>query len=193
MAIVPLDGQTAGSPGAFNSQILRRAIAFERELRPRASRSAGWASGGAESARCASGASSSSGEFTGFTDQPRYADAQAIAHRVAELYTEEEVDRVVVVYNHFESALVQTVTVQDASAALGGPAGDRRRGAIGRCDARRLHLRARARADPGAAAAGLRRDGALPGVAGIGRLGARRPDDRDAKRVEERRGADRQT
>ena len=39
------------------------------------------------------------GEFTGFTDEPRYADAQAIAHRVAELYTEEEVDRVVVVYN----------------------------------------------------------------------------------------------
>jgi len=53
-----------------------------------------------------------SGEFTGFTDQPRYADAKAIAHRVAELYTNEEVDRVVVVYNAFESALVQRVTVQ---------------------------------------------------------------------------------
>ena len=52
-------------------------------------------------------------EFTGFTDQPRYADAQAIAHRVAELYTEGEVDRVILVYNHFESALVQKVTVQD--------------------------------------------------------------------------------
>jgi F-type H+-transporting ATPase subunit gamma len=32
---------------------------------------------------------------------------------VAELYTDEEVDRVVLVYNHFESALVQNVTVQD--------------------------------------------------------------------------------
>jgi F-type H+-transporting ATPase subunit gamma len=32
---------------------------------------------------------------------------------VAELYTEGEVDRVTVVYNHFESALVQKVTVQD--------------------------------------------------------------------------------
>ena len=53
------------------------------------------------------------GEFTGFTDQPRYTNAQAIAHRVAELYTEGEVDRVTVVYNHFESALVQKVTVQD--------------------------------------------------------------------------------
>ena len=53
------------------------------------------------------------GEFTGFTDQPRYADAQAIAHRLADLYTEGEVDRVIVVYNQFESALVQKVTVQD--------------------------------------------------------------------------------
>jgi len=53
-----------------------------------------------------------SGEFTGFTDQPRYPDAKAIAHRVAELYTNEEVDRVVLVYNAFESALVQRVTVQ---------------------------------------------------------------------------------
>jgi F-type H+-transporting ATPase subunit gamma len=31
---------------------------------------------------------------------------------VAELYTEAEVDRVILVYNHFESALVQQVTVQ---------------------------------------------------------------------------------
>ena len=52
------------------------------------------------------------GEFIGFTDQPRYADAQAIAHRVAELYTEGDIDRVILVYNHFESALVQKVTEQ---------------------------------------------------------------------------------
>jgi F-type H+-transporting ATPase subunit gamma len=51
--------------------------------------------------------------WTGFSDRPAYADAQAIAHRVAELYTADEVDRVVLVYNHFESALVQKVTVQD--------------------------------------------------------------------------------
>ena len=53
------------------------------------------------------------GEFTGFSDQPTYADAQAVAHRLAGLYTEEEVDRVVVVYNAFQSALVQRVTVRD--------------------------------------------------------------------------------
>ena len=51
--------------------------------------------------------------WTGFTDRPAYSDAQAIAHKVAELYTEGEVDRVVLVYNHFVSALVQQVTEQD--------------------------------------------------------------------------------
>ena len=42
-----------------------------------------------------SAATTSAGEFTGFTDRPAYADAQAIAHRVAELFTEGEVDRVI--------------------------------------------------------------------------------------------------
>jgi F-type H+-transporting ATPase subunit gamma len=52
-------------------------------------------------------------EFTGFADQPAYANAQAIAHRLAELYINEEVDRVVILYNAFESALVQRVTTRD--------------------------------------------------------------------------------
>ena len=51
--------------------------------------------------------------FVGFSDGPSYADAQAIAHRVAELYTEQEVDRVVLVYNTFVSALTQSVTDRD--------------------------------------------------------------------------------
>ena len=43
----------------------------------------------------------------------RYADAQAIAHRVAELYADDEVDRVVIVYNQFVSPLVQRVVEQE--------------------------------------------------------------------------------
>ena len=42
-----------------------------------------------------------------------YSDAQAIAHRAAELFIEGEVDRVVLVYNTFVSALTQTVTEQE--------------------------------------------------------------------------------
>ena len=112
VAIVPLTGDR-GLAGAFNSQILRRALALQRELQGEG-KQARWVSVG----RRGTGSLrfrrlDLAGEFTGFTDQPRYADAQAIAHRLTELYTDGEVDRVVVVYNQFESALVQRVTVQD--------------------------------------------------------------------------------
>jgi F-type H+-transporting ATPase subunit gamma len=112
VAIVPLTGDR-GLAGAFNSQILRRALALERRLRGEGKqvRWVGVGRRGVGSLRFRR--LELAGEFTGFTDQPHYADARAIAHRVAELYTEEEVDRVILVYNHFESALVQKVTVQD--------------------------------------------------------------------------------
>ncbi len=111
VAIVPLTGDR-GLAGAFNSQILRRALALERTLRGEGKqvRWVGVGRRGVGSLRFRR--LELAAEFTGFTDQPRYGDAQAIAHRVAELYTEAEVDRVILVYNHFESALVQQVTVQ---------------------------------------------------------------------------------
>jgi F-type H+-transporting ATPase subunit gamma len=46
-------------------------------------------------------------DYTGMTDRPGFADAQAIAQRVADPYTEGRVDRVVMVYNAFVSALAQ--------------------------------------------------------------------------------------
>jgi F-type H+-transporting ATPase subunit gamma len=51
--------------------------------------------------------------WTGFSDRPAYHDAQAIAHKLADLYVAEEIDRAIVVYNHFVSPLVQTVVEQD--------------------------------------------------------------------------------
>ena len=64
-------------------------------------------------------------QWAGFVDKPTYADAQAVAHQLAELYTRSEVDRVVLVYNRFESALVQRVTIDR-------PAADPRERARGR-------------------------------------------------------------
>jgi F-type H+-transporting ATPase subunit gamma len=112
VAIVPISGDR-GLAGAFNSQVLRRSLALERELRAEGKqvRWVGVGRKGVGSLRFRR--FDLAGEFTGFTDQPAYADAQAIAHRVAELYTDEEVDRVTIVYNAFESALVQRVTVRD--------------------------------------------------------------------------------
>jgi F-type H+-transporting ATPase subunit gamma len=112
VAIVPLTGDR-GLAGPFNAQILRAAFALERQLR---------ADGLAVRWLVAGKKGGSTLRFrryeldqawTGFSDRPTYADAQAIAHRVATLYAEGEVDRVVIVYNHFVSPLVQRVVEQD--------------------------------------------------------------------------------
>jgi F-type H+-transporting ATPase subunit gamma len=112
VALLPLTGDR-GLAGAFNAQILRHAVALERLLRAEG-REVRWLVAGRK------GASSLrfrgyelEQAWTGFSERPAYHDAQAIAHKVAELYANEEVDRIVVVYNHFESALVQRVVEQD--------------------------------------------------------------------------------
>ena len=112
VAVVPMMGDR-GLSGPFNSQVLRRAVAAGRQLESEGKRVhwVGVGRRGVGSLRFRR--LDLAGEFTGFTDDPRYADAQAIAHRVIELYTNEEVDRVVVIYNRFESALTQVVTEQE--------------------------------------------------------------------------------
>ena len=111
-AILPLTGDR-GLAGAFNAQILREAFAVERRLK----------ADGVEPQWLVAGKKGASTlrfrryeltqAWTGFSDSPRYADAQAIAHRISELYAEQEVDQVVVIYNHFVSALTQRVVTQE--------------------------------------------------------------------------------
>jgi F-type H+-transporting ATPase subunit gamma len=112
VAIVALTGDR-GLAGAFNGQILRRALSLERQLRNEGKRVRWLVSGKKGRSTLTFRRYDLAGAWTGFSDQPRYLDAQAIAHRVSELYIEGEVDRVVVVYNHFESALVQRVVEQE--------------------------------------------------------------------------------
>jgi F-type H+-transporting ATPase subunit gamma len=111
-AIVPLTGDR-GLAGAFNAQILREAFGQERRLRDEGIEARWLVAGkkGASTLRFRRYEIEQS--WTGFSDSPQYADAQAIAHRVAELYSSQEVDRVVVIYNHFESALTQRVVAQE--------------------------------------------------------------------------------
>ena len=111
-AILPLTGDR-GLAGAFNAQILREAFAIERRLREE-SVEPHWVVAGKKGASTLRFRRYEVGQaWTGFSDSPRYADAQAIAHHIAELYSEQEVDRVVVIYNHFESALTQRVVAQE--------------------------------------------------------------------------------
>ena len=110
--VVPLTGDR-GLAGAFNAQIIRRAFALERSLRGEGAQVRWVAVGKKGRSTLTFRRYELAGEFTGFSDAPTYADAQAIAHRVAELFVEGEVDRVLLVYNSFESALTQRVTEQE--------------------------------------------------------------------------------
>jgi F-type H+-transporting ATPase subunit gamma len=112
VAIVPLTGDR-GLAGPFNSQILRHAFALDRALRGEGKQVRWLVAGrkGASSLRFRGYDLDQS--WSGFSDRPSYHDAQAIAHKLADLYVAEEVDRVVVVYNHFVSPLVQTVVEQN--------------------------------------------------------------------------------
>ena len=111
-AIVPLTGDR-GLAGAFNAQVLRHAFALERWL----------AGDGVETRWLVAGKKGRSTlsfrryeidqSWIGFSDRPAYHDAQAIARKAAELYENGEVDRVVIVYNQFVSALVQRVVERD--------------------------------------------------------------------------------
>jgi len=112
IAIVPITGDR-GLAGPFNGQVLRRAFELERQALS-GSQEVSWLVVGRK------GASTLrfrryelAGQWAGFSDRPEYADAQAVAHRLAELYTAGEVDRVVLVYNRFVSPLVQRVQTSD--------------------------------------------------------------------------------
>ncbi len=112
VAILPLTGDR-GLAGAFNSQVLRHALALDRQLRADGKRIRWLVSGRKGASTLRFRRFEVLQAWTGFSDRPAYADAQALAHKVAELYVEEEVDRVVLVYNHFVSPLVQQVVEQD--------------------------------------------------------------------------------
>jgi F-type H+-transporting ATPase subunit gamma len=112
VGVLPLTGDR-GLAGAFNSQILRRAFAVERSLRAEGKTVRFLVAGRKGRSTLTFRRYELARAWTGFSDRPSYSDAQWIAHALTELYTERELDRVVVIYNHFESALVQTVVEQD--------------------------------------------------------------------------------
>ena len=112
VAILPLTGDR-GLAGAFNAQVLRHALALGRQLDGEGKRVRWLVSGRKGASTLRFRRFEVLQAWTGFSDRPSYANAQALAHRIEELYVGEEVDRVVVVYNHFVSPLVQQVVEQD--------------------------------------------------------------------------------
>ena len=112
VALVPVTGDR-GLAGAFNAQVLRRTVALYRELQGQGIEVRWLPVGRKGISTLRFSRFELDSQWGGFSDNPSYSDAQAIAHRLTELYVEDEVDRVVVVYNAFVSALTQKVTLTD--------------------------------------------------------------------------------
>jgi len=112
VAIVVITGDR-GLAGPFNGQVLRRAFELERSERAAGHDIAWLVTGRKGTSTLRFRRYELTQSWAGFADKPTYADAQAVAHKLAELYTNAEVDRVVLVYNRFVSALVQTVSTVD--------------------------------------------------------------------------------
>jgi len=102
-----------GLAGPFNGQVLRRAFELERQVRAEGQEVSWLVVGRKGASTLRFRRYELTGSWAGFSDKPAYADAQAIAHRLAELYSSEEVDRVVLVFNRYVSPLVQRVTTTD--------------------------------------------------------------------------------
>jgi F-type H+-transporting ATPase subunit gamma len=102
-----------GLAGPFNGQVLRRAFELERQARAQGQDVIWLAVGRKGASTLRFRRYEVTAQWAGFADKPSYHDAQAVGHKLAELYEAEEVDRVVLIYNTFESALVQRVTTTE--------------------------------------------------------------------------------
>ena len=112
VALLPLTGDR-GLAGGFNAQIVRTALALERDARADG-RDVRWLVAGKKGRSTLRFRRYEIDQaWVDFTDRPAYADATAIAHKVAELFTARDVDRVVMIYNRYISPLTQRVTTED--------------------------------------------------------------------------------
>jgi F-type H+-transporting ATPase subunit gamma len=98
-----------GLAGGFNAQVLRRTVRFREEKE-------------GEMVQVASGRKALAffrfrrvdpvRQYTGFSDSPTYEQAHEIGQDLMDLFNEEEVDEVYLIYNRFESALTQRPVVK---------------------------------------------------------------------------------
>jgi F-type H+-transporting ATPase subunit gamma len=112
VAIVPITADR-GLAGGFNAQVIRRALALMREVQASGQEAVWFSTGRKAASTLRFRRMNVAQSWIGFSERPSYHDAQAVAHAVSEAFVQREVDRVVIVYNAFVSALVQRVTVRD--------------------------------------------------------------------------------
>jgi F-type H+-transporting ATPase subunit gamma len=99
-----------GLAGSFNSQILRTGSQIKREMAGENVETVYYAVGRRGESSLRFRGEEMDKSYVGFTDRPGFANAREIAHDLIAAYTDEEVDRVEIVYNRYVSPLTQIVT-----------------------------------------------------------------------------------
>jgi F-type H+-transporting ATPase subunit gamma len=120
VGIIVLTGDR-GLAGAFNGQVVRRALQVGSEHAAQGREVVYLPAGRKGLGTLRFRGRDVLTSWTGFSDRPEYADAEAIADTISKAYVAAELDLVVLVYNRFVSALQQQV---EAIELLPIPEGD---------------------------------------------------------------------
>ena len=187
VAVVAMTGDR-GLAGAFNANVVRKALAIERDLREQGVETRVLAVGRKGIGTLKFRGCRLEKTWQGLSDRPQYTDAKEVAAELIRMFTSGEVDRVRLVYNHFTSPIEQTL-MDDVILPVPKARRHRRRR---RAPAGLVHLRAGARGHPRRPAARVRRDRRVPRAPRVERQRAGRPHERHAQRQRVRRGDDRQ-
>jgi F-type H+-transporting ATPase subunit gamma len=111
-AIVTVTGDR-GLAGAFNVNILRAGFAADQQLRDGGTEEVTYVGVGKKgSSTLRFRGKAIDRNFEGFSDNPTFHNAEEIADYVVELFTSQQIDRVLLVYNAFKSVMQQEVTVE---------------------------------------------------------------------------------
>jgi F-type H+-transporting ATPase subunit gamma len=108
VAVVAMTGDR-GLAGAFNANVVRKAMEIERGLRDEGVETRLIAVGRKGIGTLAFRGCRLERSWQGLSDRPEYQDARDIARHLIDLYTSGEVDRVRLVYNRFTSPIEQTL------------------------------------------------------------------------------------
>ncbi len=191
--------------GAFNSNVIRRAMLFARENSSKKIQAIAIGKKGRDTLKKRGWVFVA--EFLGVSTKVEFGTAKEIAAKITEMYSKGEVDAVYAVYNEFKNVIVQKLTVMkllpiDPAVLAEGPGGSpgswkpRRRGPAARPGGQRqipgrLHLRRAGRADFQRVGAALPGSRSISHFAGVSSSGTRRPDDGNGFRYAECVGVDR--
>lgn len=108
VAVVALTADR-GLCGAFNANVVRAAQQRMRELRAEGKEVDLLVVGKKGVGTFRFQGQEMAGSWVGITDKPAFLDAEALAYRLADLYTSERVDQVILIFNQFKSAMEQKV------------------------------------------------------------------------------------